>query len=59
ILANSPTIEGEATAVYLSKLLSTFDIKITRIAHGVPVGGDIEFADEITIIKALESRREL
>lgn len=59
ILANSPTIEGEATAIYLSKLLSTFGILTTRIAHGVPVGGDLEFADEVTIIKALESRHKL
>jgi recombination protein RecR len=59
ILANSPTIEGEATAIYLSKLLSTFDILITRIAHGVPIGGDLEFADEVTLVKALESRHKL
>lgn len=59
ILANSPTIEGEATAIYLSKILSTFGILTTRIAHGVPVGGDLEFADEVTIIKALESRHKL
>jgi recombination protein RecR len=59
ILANSPTIEGEATAVYLSKLLSTFDIIISRIAHGVPIGGDLEFADEVTLIKAMESRHRL
>lgn len=59
ILANNPTIEGESTAVYLSKLLSSFDVLITRIAHGVPVGGDLEFADEITLIKAIESRHQL
>lgn len=59
ILANSPTIEGEATAIYLSKLLSPFDLVVTRIAHGVPIGGDLEFADEVTLIKALESRHRL
>lgn len=59
ILANNPTIEGEATAVYLSKLLSSFGIEITRIAHGVPVGGDLEFADEVTLIKAMENRHKL
>ncbi len=59
ILANSPTIEGESTAVYLSKLLSSFDLKVTRIAHGVPVGGDLEYADEITLVKAMESRHPL
>lgn len=59
ILANNPTIEGEATAVYLSKLLSSFVVEITRIAHGVPVGGDLEFADEVTLIKAMENRHKL
>ncbi len=56
ILANSPTLEGEATAVYLSKLLQGKGPRITRIAHGVPVGGDLEFSDEITLLKAIEGR---
>lgn len=59
ILATNTTIEGEATAIYISKLLSCFDIKVTRIAKGIPIGGDIEYADEITLAKALEGRREL
>lgn len=56
ILANSPTLEGEATAVYLAKLLQGKVARITRIAHGVPVGGDLEFSDEITLLKAMEGR---
>ena len=59
ILATNPTAEGEATAVYLSKLLKPLGLKVTRIAMGIPVGSDIEFADEVTIWKALEGRREL
>ncbi len=59
IIATNPRVEGEATAMYLSKLIKPFGIKVTRIAHGVPVGGDIEYADEITLTKALEGRREL
>ena len=59
ILATNPRVEGEATAMYLSKLIKPFGIKVTRIAHGVPVGGDIEYADEITLTKALEGRREI
>lgn len=59
IVATNPTIEGEATAVYLSKLISQFDILVTRIAHGIPVGSGIEYADEITMTKALEGRRKL
>ena len=59
ILATNPTVNGTATAVYISKLLSSFDVKVTRIAHGIPIGSDIEYADKITIIKALESRREM
>ena len=58
IIATNPRVEGEATAMYLSKLIKPFKIKVTRIAHGVPVGGDIEYADEITLTKALEGRRE-
>ena len=59
IIATNPRVEGEATAMYLSKLIKPFEIKVTRIAHGVPVGGDIEYADEITLTKALEGRREI
>jgi len=59
ILATNPTIEGEATAMYISKLLKPFGIRTTRIAHGIPVGGDLEYADEVTLSKALEGRREI
>ena len=59
IMATNPTVSGTATAVYLSKLIQPMDIKVTRIAHGIPVGGDLEYADEITLIKAIESRREM
>lgn len=59
ILATNPNIEGEATAMYISKLLKPAGIKTTRIAHGIPVGGDLEYADEVTLAKALEGRREL
>ncbi|MGG0187658.1 recombination mediator RecR [Bacillus rhizoplanae] len=59
ILATNPNIEGEATAMYISRLLKPTGIKVTRIAHGLPVGGDLEYADEVTLSKALEGRREL
>lgn len=59
ILATNPTIDGEATAMYIARLIKPFGIKVTRIAHGLPVGGDIEYADDVTITKALEGRREL
>lgn len=59
ILATNPNIEGEATAMYLSRLVKPFGIRVTRIAHGLPVGGDLEYADEVTLSKALEGRREL
>ena len=59
ILATNPNIEGEATAMYLARLLKPLGIKITRIASGLPVGGDLEYADEITLGRALEGRREL
>jgi recombination protein RecR len=58
ILATSPTVEGEATAVYLARLLKPLDVRVTRIAMGVPVGSDLEWADEVTMAKALEGRRE-
>ncbi len=59
IIATNPTIEGEGTAMYLSKLIKPTGIKVTRIAHGLPVGGDLEYADEMTLSRALEGRREL
>ncbi len=59
IIATNPTIEGEATAMYISKLLKGVDIEVTRLAHGIPVGGDLEYADEVTLAKALEGRRHL
>jgi recombination protein RecR len=59
ILATNPTVEGEATAVYLSRLLKPLGMKVTRIAMGIPVGSDLEFADEVTISKSLENRREM
>lgn len=59
IMATNPTIEGEATAMYISKLFKPFGVKITRIAHGLPVGGELEYADEITITRALEGRHEI
>ena len=59
IIATDPDVEGEATAMYISRLLKPIGIRITRIAHGIPVGGDLEYADEVTLAKALEGRREL
>jgi recombination protein RecR len=59
IVATNPTVEGEATAVYLARLLKPLGVKVSRIAMGVPVGSDLEFADEVTISKAMEGRREM
>lgn len=59
IIATNPTVEGEATAIYLSRLIKPLGIKVTRIAHGIPVGGDLEYFDEVTISKAMENRREI
>ncbi|MDE3018187.1 MAG: recombination mediator RecR [Nitrospirota bacterium] len=59
ILATNPTIEGEATAIYLTRLIKPFGVKVSRIAYGIPVGMDIEYADEVTLIKSLEGRRDL
>jgi len=59
ILATNPNIEGEATAMYISKLLKPLGVKSTRLAHGLPIGGDLEYADEVTLTKALEGRREI
>ena len=60
IIATNPTVEGEATAMYLSRLLRVFDdVKVTRLAYGVPMGSDLEYADEITLYRALEGRRDI
>ena len=59
IIATNPTVEGEATAMYLSKLLKPFEIKITRLAYGIPVGSDLEYADEVTLYRAIEGRRDI
>ena len=59
IVATNPTVEGEATAVYLARLLKPLGVKVTRIGMGIPVGSDLEFADEVTISKAMEGRREM
>ncbi|MFA5577031.1 MAG: recombination mediator RecR [Tissierellaceae bacterium] len=59
IIATNPTVEGEATALYLSRLIKPLGITVTRIAHGIPVGGDLEYFDEVTISKAMENRREI
>ena len=59
IIATNPTIEGEATAMYIARLIKPSGIRVTRIAHGIPVGGDLEYADEVTLLKAVEGRREL
>lgn len=59
IMATNPTVSGTATAVYISKLLASFDVKVTRIAHGIPIGSDLEYADKITLIKALEGRQTM
>lgn len=59
IMATNPSIEGEATAMYISNLFKNFGIKVTRIAHGLPVGGELEYADEITLTRALEGRHEI
>ena len=59
IIATNPTVEGEATAVYISRMLKDSPVKLTRIATGIPAGSDIEYADEVTMAKAIEGRREL
>jgi recombination protein RecR len=59
ILATNPRVEGEATAMYISKLIKPLGVRATRIAHGIPVGGDLEYTDEVTLMKALEGRREI
>ncbi len=59
IMATNPTVEGEATAMYISRLLKPMGIRVTRLAYGIPVGGDLEYADEVTLSRAIEGRREL
>jgi recombination protein RecR len=59
IVATNPNVEGEATAMYLARLIKPLGVKVTRIAHGLPVGGDLEYADEVTLLKAFEGRREI
>ena len=59
IIATSPNVEGEATAIYLSKLIKPLGVKVTRIAMGIPVGSELEFADEVTVLKSIEGRREI
>ena len=59
ILATSPTVEGEATAIYLARLLRPLGVRVTRIATGIPVGSDLEYADELTMGKAMEGRRDV
>jgi len=59
IIATNPNIEGEATALYLARLIKPLGVKVTRLAHGLPVGGDLEYADELTLARALENRREM
>jgi recombination protein RecR len=59
IIATNPNVEGEATAIYLSKLIKPLGVKVTRIAMGIPVGSELEFADEVTMLKAIEGRREI
>jgi recombination protein RecR len=59
ILATNPTIEGEATAIFLTKLLKPYGVRVSRIAYGIPVGVDIEYADEVTLIKSIEGRRDV
>ena len=59
IIATNPTIDGEATGMYIARTIKMLGIKVTRIAHGLPVGGDLEYADNVTIAKALEGRREI
>ena len=59
IMATNPTVEGDATALYISKLLKPMGVRVTRLAYGIPVGGDLEYADEYTLARALEGRNEI
>ena len=58
-MATNPTVEGEVTAMYISRLLKPLGIRVTRLAYGIPVGGDLEYADEVTLSRAIEGRQEL
>ena len=58
-MATNPNVEGEATAMYVAKLLKPMDVKVTRLAQGLSIGGDLEYADEVTLAKAMENRREI
>ena len=59
IMATNPTVEGEATAMYLSRLIKPLGVRVTRLAYGIPVGSDLEYADDITLYRALEGRRDI
>jgi recombination protein RecR len=59
LIATNPNIEGETTAVYISKLMKPLGVRVSRLAYGVPVGGDIDYADEVTLFRAIEGRRDL
>ena len=59
VLATNPDVEGEATAIYLGRLIKPLGVKVSRIAHGVPVGGDLEYTDDMTLLKSFEGRRDL
>ena len=59
IIATNPNVEGEATAMYIARLLKPFEVKVTRLAYGIPVGAELEYADEVTLYRALEGRHEL
>ena len=58
-MATNPNVEGEATAMFISRLVQPFNVKVSRLAHGIPVGGDLEFTDEITLLKAMQGRKEI
>ena len=59
IMATNPTVEGEATATYLARLIKPMGVRVTRLAYGIPVGGNLEYADEVTLYRAIEGRREI
>ena len=59
LIATGSSVEGEATAMYLAKLIKAFGVKVSRLAYGIPVGGDLEYADEVTLLRAIEGRREM
>ena len=59
IMATNPTVEGDTTALYISKLIAPFEVKVTRLAYGIPVGGSLEYSDEVTLLKAFEGRTQM